>query len=186
MEIFVSNPIAGLGTILTLYLAAAHPGIILQNSADIASATLVTDAEIRTIIDAAPEDRVSDVQLRMVDAGGYNIGIGVVQRPASAPGGAIEHDKQTEIYRIVAGSGTLITGGELIDSRRLANDGDVVKNLTGPSSVGSGIRGGESRQVTAGDMVIIPAGVPHGFSALQADTTYLVVRVDPEQLVQLK
>ncbi len=182
----MSNTIAGLGIVIALQLASANAGTLPQSGADVASATVVTHAEIRAVIDAAPEDRVSDVQFRMVDAGGYNVGIGVVQRPASAPGGAIEHDKQTEIYRVLAGSGTLITGGELIDSRRLPPDGDVVKQLTGPSSYGSGIQGRESRQVTAGDMVIIPAGVPHGFSELQTDITYLVVRVDPEQLVQLK
>ena len=182
----MSNAVIGLGIVIALQLPSAPAGTLLQSSAEFAAATVVTDAEIRAVIDAAPEDRVSDVQFRMVDAGGYNVGIGVVQRPASAPGGAIEHDKQTEIYRVLAGAGTLITGGELIDGQRLPSDGAVVKQLTGPSSYGSGIRGGDSRQITAGDMVIIPAGVPHGFSELQTDISYLVVRVDPEQLVQLK
>ena len=176
---------AGLIAMLALHLTAA-PGGPLPQAPESAVATLITDADIRAVIEAAPDGRVSDVQFRMVDTGGYNVGVGVVQRPASAPGGAIEHDQQTEVYRVVAGSGTLITGGELVDKRRLPPDGDVVKQLTGPSSFGSGIRGGESRQISAGNMVIIPAGVPHGFSELQTDITYLVVRVDPEQLVQLK
>ncbi len=181
----MSKPIAGLAIALVLHLSGV-PAAVYAQSVDVSTATVVTESAIRAVIDAAPEDRVSDVQFRMVDAGGYNVGIGVVQQPASAPGGAIEHDKQTEIYRVVSGSGTLITGGELVDRRPLPPDGNVVKQLTGPSSFGSGIRGGESRQISAGDMVIIPAGVPHGFSALQTDITYLVVRVDPEQLVELK
>ena len=182
----MSNTIAGLSMLLTLHLAGAIGSGLPQTSAPHAAATVVTNADIQAVIAAAPEGRVSDVQFRMVDAGGYNVGIGVVQRPASAPGGAIQHANQTEIYRVVEGSGTLVTGGELIDSQPLDPEGNVVTQLTGPSSYGSGIRGGETRQVVAGDMVIIPAGVAHGFSELFEDITYLVVRVDPEQLVELK
>ncbi len=181
----MSTAFATLITMLALHLAVATEGAPAQ--ADVAAvATLIADADIGAVIEAAPNGRVSDVQFRMVDAGGYNVGVGVVLRPASAPGGAIEHDKQTEVYRVVSGSGTLVTGGELVDRRQLPPDGNVVKQLTGPSSFGSAIRGGESRQISAGDIVIIPAGVAHGFSELQEDITYLVIRIDPEQLVQLK
>ena len=64
--------------------------------------------------------------------------------------------------------------------------GATVRQLTGPSSFGTGIEGGESRRVVAGDMVIVPAGVPHGFSRIEEAITYLVIRVDPEQVVELK
>ncbi len=37
-----------------------------------------------------------------------------------------------------------------------------------------------------GDVVIIPAGVAHGFSEITEAITYMVVRVDPEKLVALK
>ena len=40
---------------------------------------------------------VSDTPLRTVDAGGHNIGIGVVYRPAGAKGGAASHDKVSEV-----------------------------------------------------------------------------------------
>ena len=87
---------------------------------------------------------------------------------------------------MLQGTGMLVTGGTLIDPRVLDFDGPTVRQLTGPSSCGAGIRDGVSRRIQAGDIVIIPAGVPHGFSRVDEEITYLVVRVDPEQLVELK
>ena len=41
-------------------------------------------------------------------------------------------------------------------------------------------QGGESRQVKPGDIVIIPAGTPHSFSALDGPISYLVYRFEPK------
>jgi quercetin dioxygenase-like cupin family protein len=87
---------------------------------------------------------------------------------------------------VIAGAGTLVTGGTLVDSRELAADSQTVKVLTGPSDVGQGVKGGTARRIATGDMVIIPAGVPHGFTEIEEDIAYLVVRVDPQQLLQIK
>lgn len=148
-------------------------------------ATYMNAAEIAATIAAAPEGRVSDQQIRNVDAGGYNVGVGVVQRPPTTSLGAIQHHQQTEVYYVVSGAGTLVTSPELTDSRPLDPDGAVVRTLTGPSDFGS-IDGGEGRPVEAGDMIIIPEGVAHGFSEITETITYIVVRVDPERLVELK
>ena len=48
------------------------------------------------------------------------------------------------------------------------------------------IEGGQSRKISAGDLVIIPADVAHSFSEITETITYLVVRIDPEGLVKLK
>ena len=148
-------------------------------------ATYISAADILTTIGNAPPGRVSDQQIRHIDAGGYNVGVGVVQRPPSTTLGAIQHHNQAEVYYVVSGRGTLVTGGELTNARALAADGATVRTLTGPSSVG-GIEGGESREIGPGDMLIIPAGSPHGFSEVIETITYIVVRVDPDQLVELK
>ena len=145
----------------------------------------ISAADIRATIAAAPPERVSDQQIRHIDAGGHNVGVGVVQRPPSTTLGAIQHHNQTEVYYIVSGRGTMVTGGELSGGRALDPEGRTVRTLTGPSSVG-GIAGGSSREVGPGDMVIVPAGSPHGFSEITETITYLVVRVDPDQLVELK
>ena len=148
-------------------------------------ATHISAADILATIENAPPGRVSDQQIRHIDAGGHNVGVGVVQRPPSRTLGAIQHHNQTEVYYVVSGRGTLVTGGELTGARALDPNGATVRTLTGPSSVG-GIEGGESREIGPGDMLIIPTGSPHGFSEVTETITYLVVRLDPDQLVELK
>jgi Cupin len=44
---------------------------------------------------------------------------------------------------------------------------------------GSGHSGGQSRRISPGDVIIVPPGVAHWFSAIEGDLDYLVVRVDP-------
>ena len=166
-----------------LWFTTAHdsPGDPAQHPA----ATHISAADILATIGNAPAGRVSDQQIRHIDAGGHNVGVGVVQRPPSTSLGAIQHHNQTEVYYVVSGRGTLVTGGELSNGRELDPEGNTVCTLTGPSAVG-GIDDGESRDVGPGDMVIIPADSPHGFSEITETITYIVVRVDPEQLVELK
>ena len=145
----------------------------------------ISAADILATIESAPAGRVSDQQIRHIDAGGHNVGVGLVQRPPTATLGAIQHHNQTEVYYVVSGRGTMVTGGELTGARALDPNGGTVRRLTGPSSVG-GIEGGVSREIGPGDMVIVPANSPHGFSEITETIAYIVVRVDPDQLVELK
>ena len=150
------------------------------------STAYVSADDIAATMAAAPAGQVSDQSIRMIDAGGYNVGIGLVRRPSTRPGVAIQHHNQTEVYYVVEGAGTLITGGTVVDGQPLNPNGEGVKHLTGPSSIGPRIEGGESRRIAKDDMLIIPAGTAHGFSEIDEDIAYLVVRIDPDQLVQLK
>ena len=129
---------------------------------------------------------VSDTPLRTVDAGGHNIGIGVVYRPAGAKGGAASHDKVSEVYQVLGGSGMLVTGGTIVNPQRRTSSQEEVTQINGPGVSGDSINGGVSRLITKGDMVIIPAGTPHWFSEIKETLTYTVVRVDPSRVVTLK
>ena len=117
--------------------------------------------------------------------------------PAAAPapcgesGGAtsgvrgIAHDATTETYIITSGSGTLVTGGHIVTGRRSAPDSPVTTILNGPSC--SGPIGGADivrRVVKPGDIIIIPAGVPHGWTDIADHVDYLSVRPDPEKVLQ--
>jgi mannose-6-phosphate isomerase-like protein (cupin superfamily) len=154
-----------------------------------ASATFVTAADVQTTLQKAPASAVSDQAIRMVDLGGlgYNVGISVVSRPkSSTQGGPVAHEKVTEIYHVISGSGTLVTGGKLIGARPRAANAPQVVQLNGPSVFGTSIQEGETRRISAGDVVIIPAGVNHWFTDIQESLTYLVVRIDPGKVVALK
>ena len=145
----------------------------------------ISSAELEETIARAPEGRVSDQQIRMIDVGGMNLGVGVVKRPPTTTLSAIQHHNQAEIYRVVAGHGVLVTSAEMTDLRELDPEGGTVLRLTGPSAMGT-IEGGTSQVVGPGDIVFIPAGVAHGFSEITEAITYIVYRIDPDQLVELK
>jgi mannose-6-phosphate isomerase-like protein (cupin superfamily) len=91
--------------------------------------------------------------------------------------GTIAHDQQTEGYLIVSGSGTLVTGGKIVNGRKSGPEAEVTKILNGPSCSGTAV-GADivKRVVKTGDIIIIPAGVPHGWSEIPEHVDYLSFR----------
>ncbi len=157
--------------------------------ADYKVVTIIDAAALNAAAQAAPADRVSDQPLRHVESAESNLGIGVVHRPVIDAGGpitAIQHHRQSEVYRVMSGSGTLVTSAHMSDTSPLDPAGYVVMNLTGPSDRGTITEIDHSQRVGEGDIVIIPAGVAHGFSEITEPITYMVVRIDPARLVALK
>jgi mannose-6-phosphate isomerase-like protein (cupin superfamily) len=149
-----------------------------------ASATDVTNADIRATIAKAPADGILDQQIRVVDMGQYNVAVGVLHRSAKpAQQGAIDHAQVTEVYHIIEGSGTFVTGGTIASARPVAADNVITTILVGPSTSGVSIQGGQSRKVGPGDVIIIPPGVAHWFSHVESDMNYLVVRVDANHVL---
>jgi hypothetical protein len=102
--------------------------------------------------------------------------------PAGATPGGIAHDSQTEGYLIVSGGGTLVTGGHIVNGNKSAPDAQVTTELNGPSCGGM-IAGSDvvKRVVKTGDIIIIPAGVPHGWTDIGDHVDYLSFR--PSQRV---
>ena len=94
-----------------------------------------------------------------------------------ATAGGISHDQQTEGYLIVSGGGTMVTGGHIINGRKSGPTNEVTTTLNGPSC--SGAIGGADvvrKVVKTGDIVIIPAGVPHGWADITDHVDYLSFR----------
>ena len=164
-------------------LALSQGGFASQSGMPPRSATDVTHAQLLDVLKRAPTDAVSDQQIRVVDIGKYNVAVGVLHRSAKARQTAIAHSQVTEVYHIIEGSGTLVTGGTLVNPTEAAPAGDIVKILVGPSINGASIQNGQSRRVGPGDVIIIPPGVAHWFGAVESDLNYLVVRVDPEHVL---
>jgi len=142
-------------------------------------ATDVTAAAIRAFLDALPRDRVSDRPIRVVDVtGDYRVGVYAVYRPQAVPGGANTHEvNTTEIYYMLTGAATLVTGGTLLPP------GEAIAGTTARSP---GIEGGVSRRVVPGDVVIIPGHTPHWWSELESDIEYLIFRPDPDNRLPLQ
>lgn len=104
---------------------------------------------------------------------------------AGVAGTGILHLHQTETYVIVSGSGTMITGGQIAGGRTSAPDSEVTTTLNGPSCSGR-IVGADvvKRVVNVGDVIIIPAGVPHGWAEIPDHVDYLSVRPDPDRVLK--
>lgn len=121
---------------------------------------------------------------------------GAATAPAPAPCGeqsaqpplgsasGIAHDGQTETYIIISGGGTLVTGGRIVNGRRSAPDSQVTRVLNGPSCSGPIVGDDVVRKVVkVGDIIIIPAGVPHGWTDIGDHVDYLSVRPDPDRVI---
>jgi mannose-6-phosphate isomerase-like protein (cupin superfamily) len=148
----------------------------------------MVDVEIQTTAQKMSSERVGDRAIRVVSINGeYNLGISVVRRAktggTSAPEG-IEHSQITEVYHVIEGHGTLVTGGQLVAPKEVPANDETVTLLNGPSTEGTRIQNGVSRKIGPGDVVIIPPNTPHWFSEIVSDQiVYLVVRVDPNKVL---
>jgi mannose-6-phosphate isomerase-like protein (cupin superfamily) len=142
----------------------------------------VNHADIQAFINALPRNAVSDKPIRIVDVGGYHVGVYGVFRPKAVTQEANLHEtKITEIYYILSGSATLVTGGTIPNPHPLLPGSGAMTTMQGAR-----IDGGVSRRVTKGDVVVIPARTPHWFSSQDGDLEYLIFRPDPEGKLALK
>jgi len=182
--------VLGLLAFLFAVSAAAPDVASVQQAASIAetlSTTYVSAADIQANLNGAPDAASNpSPNIRVVNAGGYNVAVGAIRRPQSPPGHAAVHFKVTEIYHVTDGAGTLVTGGTMVNSKARPADSKSVKLEDGPGASGTAIQGGVSQRVKAGDVVVIPAGVPHMFSEIEGSITYIVVRFDPDRLLTPK
>ena len=162
-------------------MSTVFPAVGLAQSS---VATDITKADIEAVYETLGNS--IDKQIRVVDIGkDANLAVGILERGAletEGQVGAIVHHDVTEVYYILEGGGTLVTGGPLMDTREFPSDSTSVIELIGPSGGGT-FQGGESREVSAGDVVVIPGGVPHGFSRIPDRVKYLSIRVDPDQVL---
>ncbi len=143
----------------------------------------VSAADITAFIDRLPRDRVSDLPIRVTDVGGAKVGIYGVFRPQTTPGDANRHQTSvTEIYYMLAGTGTLVTGGTMVGERSAG----LSPNTKRPNFRAPRIEGGVSRRVGPGDVIVIPGNLPHWWSSLDSDIRYLIYRPDPEGLQTVK
>lgn len=145
----------------------------------------ISGAEIQT--QAGPSRKPNTLpNIRVVDAGGHNIGVGVLYRTEKQVQPAALHYKVSEVYHVISGEATLVTGGTMVNSKIRPADSPQVKQQDGPGETGTAIEGGVSRQIKEGDVIVIPAGTPHWFSKINGSLAYLVIRVDPNQIITLQ
>jgi glc operon protein GlcG len=85
----------------------------------------------------------------------------------AGPGQVEVHDKETDVFYVVEGTATFVTGGTMIDGK-----------TTRPGQwLGKDIKGGETHHLSKGDVIVIPAGIPHWFKEVSPSINYYVVKV---------
>ena len=162
-----------------LLFAAAAP--VFAQSKPLPPVVGITSAEIATVLKhVGPEGAGVDRQIKVADLGTYRLGVGVLQRGPTKPGApiaAITHSQVTEAFYVISGSGTLVTGSVVDNDRAFLPETEFVRLAVGPSS-GGVFKGGDRRAIAAGDVIIVPAGVAHGFDDITDHLTYLSIRPD--------
>jgi quercetin dioxygenase-like cupin family protein len=145
--------------------------------------TIVSAEEIAAV---ASSPGGGDREIKIVDLGRYNLGVAVLRRGAIKPGGAvgaINHTKVTEVYYVVSGDGTLVMGGDVKDVKAMAADNELVTTVVGPGNNATFVKPATTRHIKTGDVVVIPAGVYHGFSEVADHIEYVSVRPDLDKVL---
>jgi mannose-6-phosphate isomerase-like protein (cupin superfamily) len=173
MEVDASRGVDKTTRMLTLL---AFLGALAQVPAQSqSSAPVVTAAEWAETLKKSIETNAVDTLMKgtPIEGGQASVAMLYRTRPETR---ALIHDHATEIYFILEGSGTLITGGTLKDIR----ESDLARVGAGLCHSGEHV-GGTSQQIKVHDIVIIPGGMAHRFSVLDTPIKYLVSRFDPSK-----
>jgi mannose-6-phosphate isomerase-like protein (cupin superfamily) len=173
----------------------------------------ISSEDVQAVLKRAADTKRTnpDNAIRIIDMGNYQLSVSVIhrgamggtpapnaasatpapnpqpacgeQRPGAKGPSGILHDDTAETYIVTSGSATLVTGGSIVNGRRSAPDNDVTTTLNGPSCSGVMV-GYTTREIKVGDIIVIPEGVPHGFSAIPDHVTYLSIRPDLKKVLQ--
>ncbi len=194
---------------MLVIVVAASPVLALAQAPK--DSVYISDEDVKAVLKHSVDTKrtIPDNTIRVIDMNKYQLGVAVVHRGAMggaaatpAPGAAanpqpacgeqrpgatgptgIMHDDTAESYVVISGNATLITGGTIVNGRRSAPENEVTTILNGPSCGGTMV-GYTTRNIKTGDIIIIPEGVPHGFSAVPDHVTYLSIRPDLKKVLQ--
>jgi mannose-6-phosphate isomerase-like protein (cupin superfamily) len=174
---------------VTMTVAALYAQNVPTATCKGCPATYVSNEELQAYLKRAIARKQVDQQVRSVDAGKSGIAIGMVHRTRldqPATNSVAEHDHVSEVYHVISGSATLVTGPDLVDAQRRPATNENVRLLNGPGSNAASIRNGVTHQLKAGDAIIIPAGTGHWFTKIDDHISYIMIRIDPDKVVPLK
>ena len=136
--------------ILSTTLAAQAPP---PPQTDRTKATHFPAADLQAALAKLPGDRPAS-SVRVFSLAPYNIN---VERRLAQPQGASLHEAQAELFYVIEGSGTMVTGGAIPAATR-----------NGTNLAGKAIEGGTRIAFKAGDFIMVPSGVAHQFVDLTA------------------
>jgi mannose-6-phosphate isomerase-like protein (cupin superfamily) len=128
--------------------------------------TYTSASEVSALIAKSKSERKENqpiVTQRILQLAPYNANL----EYRASVGPAAVHEKEAEMFYVIDGGETLVTGGKLVNESRTN-----AENLTGTA-----IEGGTSRPVAKGDFVIVPEKTPHWFSAINGTVVLMSFHV---------
>ena len=120
---------------------------------DRTKASHLSAAALNEALAKLPADRPA-ASVRVFSLAPYNVN---VERRLPQPQGASVHEAQAELFYVVEGSATMVTGGKLVGETR-----------NGTNLQGKSIEGGTAQKFAKGDFLIVPSGVAHQFVDIQS------------------
>ena len=138
-----------LAVLLNCYSLRGADGVI-QSSSEIAA--VLSHAATKGGMTTAPISNVDQHRINVVNR--------------VSPGTPLSHAGNSEVHYIMDGSGTVVVGGS------------IVRKPGASTGAGATIEGGQTRHVAKGDVVFVPAGVPHWYKDVDGAITYLEVRFE--------
>jgi mannose-6-phosphate isomerase-like protein (cupin superfamily) len=192
-EVHVKNIVIG------LVAAACFPAALMaqeklnptdpQPTCYMCPGTVIPLAELEAYTKKAMAERLVDQQMRDINIGKTNVGIGMVYRgklDKPRPDSVAEHDHVSEVYHVISGSATIVLGPDIVNRQRRPATMRTVVEYNGPGNNGSDIRNGVAHEIKAGDVLVIPAGTGHLFTRIDDHINYLMIRIDPDKVTPLK
>jgi mannose-6-phosphate isomerase-like protein (cupin superfamily) len=155
--------------VITLASVIAAGAILAQQPAP-PTKTYASAADVAALLakaKASHKDGQPIVIERILELAPY--GANLEYRTSVGP--AAVHEKEAELFYVIQGSGTMTTGGKLMNEKRTN-----AENLTG-----TGIEGGNSQAVAKGDFFIVPENTPHWFSAINGTIVLMSLHVPRTQ-----
>ncbi len=183
-----------LGAVITVFPVLAQQ-VEPHPTCNRCSATYIPKSELDTYNQRAIEHKLVDQQVRSIDVGKVQLGIGSIYRGklGNAQGlenqvaeAVAEHEQVSEVYYVIEGSATLLTGPDLVDPKARPSTLKTVREQNGPGFSAASIKNPEVHELKAGDMIVIPAGTGHWFTKIDDHIRYVMVRLDPDKILPLK
>jgi len=139
--------------LLAAALLVAQPPAGKGKGAPPANKDFASAADVQAMMAKAKNDRKDQplINQNILREGAYAANL----EYRASVGTSSQHDVEAEMFYVVDGSATLITGGKIVGETRNG------QNLTG-----TGIEGGNARAVAKGDFIMVPAKTPHWFSKI--------------------
>ncbi len=144
--------VASLGLVACMAGSQDRPGRVVLRDAPLDEVVTITKPELVGLFRRTHQENLG--YIRMLEGGEYNVNIRHAENVTEDNFFMLTHPDTIDVWIVQEGSGTLLIGGERVDDRHV---------------------GGEEQFVSVGDLVFIPAGIPHGMKETRS-MTWLNIR----------